>query len=76
MGPHLVEDGEGDAEDAGGDEADEVVRGPDVERHPAAERRQPDHQHQVQLIYIYIDRARLIVSVPLSYSNNNIGGRT
>ena len=28
MGPHLVEDGEGDAEDAGGDEADEVVRGP------------------------------------------------
>ena len=29
---------------------------PDVERHPAAERRQPDHQHQVQLIYIYIDR--------------------
>ena len=49
-GPHLVEDGEGDAEDAGGDEADEVVRGPDVERHPAAERRQPDHQHQVQLI--------------------------
>ena len=25
---HLVEDGEGDAEDAGGDEADEVVRGP------------------------------------------------